>query len=151
MRLMVQPDDGIGAILSAIRKADTSIDIGIFRLDRGDVSKALEAAAGRGVLVRTLIANTNRGGGKRLRKLEQSLLKKGAGVRRTDDDLHRYHNKIMIVDRTTLYVLGFNYTVLDVDESRSFGVVTKKRELVREAIKLFEADSLRLSSTSSTV
>jgi phosphatidylserine/phosphatidylglycerophosphate/cardiolipin synthase-like enzyme len=93
--------------------------------------------------VRTLIAHTNRGGDKRLRKLEQDLLRTGASVRRTDDDLHRYHNKIMIVDRATLYVLGFNYTALDVNKSRSFGVVTRKRELVQEAIKLFEADSLR--------
>jgi cardiolipin synthase len=51
------------------------------------------------------------------------------------------------VDRKTLYVLGFNYTALDVNKSRSFGVVTKKRELVQEAIKLFEADSLRTPYT----
>ncbi len=143
MNLIVEPDDGIGPVVSAIRKAKTSIDIGIFRLDRGDIAKALRAAVARGVPVRTLIAHTNRGGDKRLRKLEQDLLKTGASVRRTDDDLHRYHNKIMIVDRATLYVLGFNYTALDVNKSRSFGVVTKKRELVQEAIKLFEADSLR--------
>jgi len=49
----------------------------------------------------------------------------------------------MIVDRATLYVLGFNYTAQDVNRSRSFGVITKKRPLVQEAIKLFEADSLR--------
>ena len=143
MSLIVEPDDGIGPVLSAIRKARTSIDIGIFRLDRGDIAKALRAAVDHGVTVRTLIAHTNRGGDKRLRKLEQDLLKTGASVRRTDDDLHRYHNKIMIVDRATLYVLGFNYTALDVNKSRSFGVVTRKRELVQEAIKLFEADSLR--------
>ena len=144
MSLIVEPDDGIGPVLAAINKAKTGIDIGIFRLDRADVSKALQAAVARGVPVRTLIAHTNRGGDKRLRKLEQNLLKTGASVRRTDDDLRRYHNKIMIVDRTTLYVLGFNYTALDVDKSRSFGLVTRKRDLVREAIKLFEADSLRL-------
>jgi len=142
--LIVEPEDGVGPILAAIRKAKTSLDIGIFRLDRGDVAKALRAAVDRGVAVRTLIAHTNRGGVKRLRKLEQELLKTGASVRRTDDDLRRYHNKIMIVDRAKLYVLGFNYTGLDIDKSRSFGLVTKKRELVREAIKLFEADSLRL-------
>ena len=93
--------------------------------------------------VRTLIAHTNRGGDKRLRKLEHDLLRTGASVRRTDDDLRRYHNKVMIVDRATLYVLGFNYTALDVDKSRSFGLVTRKRELVQAAVKLFEADSLR--------
>jgi len=143
VRLIVEPDDGIGPVVSAIQKAKTSIDIGIFRLDRGDIAKALRMAVARGVPVRTLIAHTNRGGDKRLRKLEQDLLKTGASVRRTDDDLHRYHNKIMIVDRATLYVLGFNYTAQDVNRSRSFGVVTKRRELVQEAIKLFEADSLR--------
>jgi cardiolipin synthase len=141
--LIVEPDDGIGPLVSAIKRAKTSIDIGIFRLDREDVASELRAAAGRGVRVRTLIAHTNRGGERRLRELEQDLLGKGASVRRTDDDLRRYHNKVMVVDRATLYVLGFNYTTLDVDESRSFGVVTKKRELVREALKLFEADSLR--------
>jgi len=141
--LIVQPDDGIGPLVSAINKAKASIDIGIFRLDRDDIAKALRTAVARGVHVRTLIAHTNRGGNKRLRKLEQDLLKTGASVRRTDDDLHRYHNKIMIVDRATLYVLGFNYTALDVNKSRSFGVVTKKRKLVKAAIKLFEADSLR--------
>jgi cardiolipin synthase len=143
MTLIVQPDDGIGPVVSAIDKAKSSIDIGIFRLDRGDVAKALRSAAARGVPVRTLIAHTNSGGGGRLRKLERELLKTGASVRRTDDDLRRYHNKIMIVDRTTLYVLGFNYTAADVDKSRSFGVVTKKPRLVQEAIKLFDADSLR--------
>ncbi|HEY6555465.1 MAG TPA: phospholipase D-like domain-containing protein [Vicinamibacteria bacterium] len=144
MSLIVQPDDGIGPVVSAIGKAKTGIDIGIFRLDRGAIARALQAAVARGVPVRTLIAHTNRGGDRRLRKLEQDLLKTGASVRRTDDDLRRYHNKIMIVDRTTLYVLGFNYTALDINKSRSFGVVTKKRELVQEAIKLFEADSLRM-------
>jgi cardiolipin synthase len=141
--LIVEPDDGIGPVVSAIQRAKKGIDIGIFRLDRGDVARALRAAVARGVPVRTLIAHTNRGGEKLLRKLEQDLLKTGASVRRTDDDLHRYHNKIMIVDRATLYVLGFNYTALDVNKSRSFGVITKNRALVLEAIKLFEADSLR--------
>jgi phosphatidylserine/phosphatidylglycerophosphate/cardiolipin synthase-like enzyme len=130
-------------VVLAIQKAKKSIDIGIFRLDRGDVAKALRIAAERGVLVRTLIAHTNHGGDKSLRKLEQKLLKTGASVRRTDDDLRRYHNKIMIIDRTTLYVLGFNYTAQDIDKSRSFGIVTKKREFVQEASKLFESDSLR--------
>lgn len=143
MTLIVEPDDGIGPVIQAINEAKVSIDIGIFRLDRGDIAKALRRAVQRGVPVRTLIAHTNHGGEKKLRKLEQDLLETGASVRRTDDDLHRYHNKIMIVDRKTLYVLGFNYTALDINKSRSFGVVTRKPELVREAIKLFEADCLR--------
>lgn len=87
--LIVLPEDGVTPILSAINKAKTTIDIGIFRLDRADIAKALRAAVDRGVAVRTLIAHTNRGGEKRLRKLELNLLKTGASVRRTDDDLRR--------------------------------------------------------------
>src|SRR5262245_53262044 len=143
MKVIVQPEDGVSPIVEAIKGAKKSIDIGIFRLDRGDIAKALKAAVDRGVPVRTLIAHTNSGGEKRLRKLEKKLLETGATVARTDDDLVRYHNKLMIVDRRELYVLGFNYTSNDIKKSRSFGVVTKKRDLVQEALKLFEADLQR--------
>jgi len=65
-------------------------------------------------------------------KLEQDLLKTGASVRRTDDDLRRYHKKINVVDRATLYVRASTTPALDVNKSRSFGVVTKKRSWSRK-------------------
>ena len=140
MQLIVLPEDGVAPVVAGIRSAKKSLDMPIFRLDHIDVDKAIKSAVKRGVVVRTLIAHTNSGGEKGLRKLEQRLLATGATVSRTDDDLVRYHNKFMIVDGRTLYVLGFNFTHLDMDRSRSFGVVTKDRRLVQEAIKLFEAD-----------
>ena len=73
-----------------------TIDIVIFRFDRAEVEKALQAAVGRGVVVRALIAHTNRGGEKNLRKLELRLLECGVTVARTADDLPRYHGKMMI-------------------------------------------------------
>jgi phosphatidylserine/phosphatidylglycerophosphate/cardiolipin synthase-like enzyme len=42
-----------------------------------------------------------------------------------------------------LYVLGFNYTRLDIERSRSFGIVTDDAKLVKEASALFEADRTR--------
>jgi cardiolipin synthase len=143
MRVMVQPDDGIVPLLTAIRKAKKSIDTTIFRFDRREIEKALTDAVTRGVVVRALIANTNRGGERNLRKLELRLLADGVTVARTADDLIRYHHKIMVVDRETLYLLGFNYTGLDILKSRSFGVETRTRKLVQEALKLFEADLTR--------
>jgi phosphatidylserine/phosphatidylglycerophosphate/cardiolipin synthase-like enzyme len=71
------------------------------------------------------------------------LLHAGVTVSRTADDLVRYHGKMLIVDRQTLYVLGFNYTYLDIDRSRSFCVVLEDRKFVEEAERLFEADSAR--------
>ncbi len=140
MKLLVQPEDGVFPVLKAIGKARRSIDMHIFRLDHKEIEKALRAAVARGVVVRTLIAHTNARGEKGLRKLEQRLLDAGATVSRTDDDLVRYHGKMMIVDGVWLYVFAFNLTRLDLDRSRSLGIATRKRALVQEALRLFEAD-----------
>ena len=84
-------------------------------------------------MVRALIAHTNRGGEKELRKLERRLLKAGVTVARTDDDLIRYHGKLLVIDGRRLFVMGFNYTELDLQKSRSFGVVTRSRKLIADA------------------
>jgi cardiolipin synthase len=142
MNLIIQPDHGLAPLLSAIKGAKSTIDIVIFRFDRIELEKAIAAAVTKGVVVRALIAHTNRGGEKNLRKLELRLLQAGVTVARTADDLTRYHSKMMIVD-DTLHVLGFNYTALDIERSRSFGIVTSDKALVAEARRLFEADCTR--------
>jgi cardiolipin synthase len=142
VKLLIQPDDGINPLVKAVRGAKKRIDILIFRFDRTELEKALEAAVTRGVVVRALIAHTNRGGERILRKLELRLLDAGVTVARTADDFPRYHGKMMLVD-DTLYVFGFNYTKLDIEKSRSFGIITKNPRLVKEASALFEADRTR--------
>jgi cardiolipin synthase len=143
MKLLVQPDTGIAPLVRAIRKAKTHVHIAIFRADLKELRQALEAAVAHGVHVHALIADTNRGGEKHLRELEQALLVAGVTVSRTGDDLVRHHGKLIVIDRRTLYTLGFNYTHLDVFKSRSFGIIIRKRHLVDEALKLFEADATR--------
>jgi phosphatidylserine/phosphatidylglycerophosphate/cardiolipin synthase-like enzyme len=106
------------------------------------VEKALEAAVGRGVVVRALIAHTNSGGERRLRQLEQRMLGAGVTVSRTADDLVRYHGKLLIVDGAELHVYGFNFTGIDT-QSRSFGVICQDRRCIQEAMRLFEADAMR--------
>jgi len=143
VKLIIQPDDGVAPVVRAIDRAKKTIDIVIFRFDRDEIERAIHIAVGRGVVVRALIAHTNKGGEKKLRKLELRLLEGGATVARTADDLTRYHGKLMIVDGQALHVFGFNYTTLDIEKSRSFGIVTRDRKIVAEAMKLFEADALR--------
>ncbi|HEX6645534.1 MAG TPA: phospholipase D-like domain-containing protein [Gemmatimonadales bacterium] len=140
MQLLVQPDDGVEPLLAAVNGARTSIDLYIFRLAYPEVEEALADAVARGVVVRTLIAHLNGSGEDQLRKLELRLLGLGATVSRTDEDLLRYHGKMMIVDGHTLYVLGYNFNRKDIERSRSLGVVTRDGELVEEAKRLFQAD-----------
>ena len=130
-------------MVKSIEKAKKSVKILIFRFDVAEVERALVDAAKRGVLVHALIAFTNRGGEKNLRDLEMRFLENGITVARTSGDLVRYHGKMMIVDGKELQVMGFNFTHLDIDHSRSFGVITHGRELVREAEVLFESDCKR--------
>lgn len=143
MKLIVQPGDGIMPLVQAINNAKKSVEILIFRFDRGEVEKALASAVSRGVFVHALIAYTNRGGERNLRKLEMRLLASGVTVARTADDLARYHGKMMIIDRRELYLLSFNFTYLDIEHSRCLGIVTKNPKLVQEAVRLFEADTKR--------
>jgi phosphatidylserine/phosphatidylglycerophosphate/cardiolipin synthase-like enzyme len=143
MKLIIQPGDGVERLVKGIRKAKKSVEIMIFRLDREEIERALIDAVERGLFVHALIAFTNRGGEDKLRKLEMRFLASGVTVARTAGDLVRYHGKMMIVDRKELYVLGFNFTRLDIDRSRSFGIVTRNPKLVAEGVRLFEADTKR--------
>jgi cardiolipin synthase len=143
VRLIVEPADGVAPLLAALARARKSVEIAIFRLDRKDIEAALVAAAARGVRVTALIAFANRGGERRLRQLELRFLAAGIIVARTADDLIRYHGKYILIDRRVLYVLSFNFTRLDIDHSRGFGVFTSRPDCLLEAVRLFRADCTR--------
>jgi cardiolipin synthase len=143
MQLITQPEDGVAPIVEAIDRAKKTVDIVIFRFDLDAIEKALTDAVGRGVVVRALIAHTNRGGESKLRKLESRLLKAGATLSRTADDMVRYHGKLLIVDGRKAFVLGFNYTKQDIEKSRSLGLVTRNPKIVRDIMKVVDADHNR--------
>jgi phosphatidylserine/phosphatidylglycerophosphate/cardiolipin synthase-like enzyme len=130
-------------LIKGIAAARRSVQIAIFRFDQRELERALANAVSRGVSVTALIAHTNRAGEEGLRKLELRLLAAGVTVARTADDLVRYHGKWMIVDSRDLYVMAFNFTCPDIERSRSFGVITGNREVVREASRLFDCDTAR--------
>ena len=143
MKLLIQPEEGVLPLIKAIASARRSIHIAIFRFDQREIERALASAVSRGVAVYALIAHTNRAGEESLRKLEQRLLAAGVTVARTADDLIRYHGKWLIIDGKELHVLAFNFTHQDIEHSRSFGVMTKNRGVIREAHRLFDCDTAR--------
>ena len=146
--MIVQPDDGLAPVLESIQRARKTLDFIIFRLDSKEIEKAAAAAVARGVKVRALIAHTHSGPSKRLRELELRLLGKGVTVSRTGTELVRYHHKLIVVDHDELHVYGFNHTTADL-KSRSFGIITKNKPLVQEALRLVEADTTRKEFDSS--
>ncbi len=95
MKLITQPDDGVTPLVRAIERATSRVDIVVFRFDLAELEAALKAAVARGVVVRALIAHTNRNGEQKLRQLEDRLLGYGATVDRTGADFVRYHGKLL--------------------------------------------------------
>src|SRR5688572_32587006 len=108
MELIIEPKDRLVPLITAIKNATKQIEITIFRFDLRELQRALESAVARGVKVHALIAHTSGGGQKRLRKLELEMLNAGVTVSRTDDDLLRYHYKMLLIDREILYTQAFN-------------------------------------------
>ena len=143
MKLLIQPGDGVLPLVKGIAAARRSVQIAIFRFDQREIERALANAVTRGVSVTALIAHTNRAGEESLRQLELRLLAAGVTVARTADEPLRYHGKWMIIDGKDLYVLAFNFTYPDIEHSRSFGVITRNRNAMREASRLFECDTTR--------
>ena len=143
MKLLVQPGDNIVPLLEGIRSARKTIQIAIFRSDSEEIERALKDAVHRGVQVHSLIANRNHSGEEHLRQLELRLLEYGVTVVRTGNNLMRYHDKLMVVDGVKLFLMAFNLRHLDIEQSRSFGVVTTNPRLVQEAVRLYEADARR--------
>ena len=151
MQVITQPDDGVEPLLKAIKRARKTIDIVVFRFDLDSIEEALTKAVGRGVAVRALIAHTNRAGASKLPKLESRLLKAGVTLSRTADDMVRYHGKLLVIDRKLAFVLGFNYSHQDIEKSRSLGLVTRNPKVVRDILRVVDADhdrvDLKIKST----
>jgi phosphatidylserine/phosphatidylglycerophosphate/cardiolipin synthase-like enzyme len=150
MKLIIEPDDGAAPLHAALKSARKTLEIAIFRFDRSDIETLLKAVVADGVKVTALVADVNRGGEKNLRELEKRFLENGITVARTSADLSRYHDKYFIIDRQVLVVLSFNFTHLDIEHSRGFGIVTKNKVLIQEAAQLFEADCARRAYVAGT-
>ncbi len=144
VNLLIQPEAGIAQLVSAIRTAKKRALRSLFSVSTAaEIEAALKAAVARGVSVSALIAYTNRGGEIGLRKLEMRLLEVGVTVSRTANDLLRYHDKLMIIDRRVLYVMSFNSPTLISTTAAALVSSPEMSGCVQEAVKLFEADAAR--------
>lgn len=147
MKLIIEPDNGVAPLLAMVKSARERVDMAVFRFDHREIEKTLKTTASSGVKVHALIADSNRGGEKQLRKLEMRFLEAGITVSRSATDLVRHHSKIIVIDRKILAILSFNFTHMDIDRSRGFGIVTENAKWVAEADKLLQADTMRTDYT----
>ncbi len=141
--LIVQPGDSFFPIVDAIDSATLSIKMTIFRMDDPIVVDALKNAVGRKINVQIIVATDSKGWVKKNRKLAEDLTRLGISVKAiksTDDQIKRFHYKMMTVDNRLSFVLTFNPTRKNLHYARDFGVLIRDERITTELNRLFDAD-----------
>jgi phosphatidylserine/phosphatidylglycerophosphate/cardiolipin synthase-like enzyme len=114
VRLLVEPDDGKRRLTRPIRDAQRTIDLTMYLLTDHTLIHDLEYAAASGVRVRVILERAPFGDGASTRSANQSaydqLYAADIPVRWSSSRYMLTHQKTMIVDDATAYILTMNYT-----------------------------------------
>jgi phosphatidylserine/phosphatidylglycerophosphate/cardiolipin synthase-like enzyme len=106
--LIVQPDDGIDAVLRLVTAATKSLRVKQFTLSEPRLVQAIIDAHHRGVAVRVMM-NPHRSSGDRANDLTFAQLQKtGMAVQWTSPDLVVTHEKSIVVDDARALIATFN-------------------------------------------
>lgn len=147
IRVFVEPDAGEAPVLHAIEGANSSVWVEVYILTDRDVIHALEDAAGRGVDVRVLLETRPFGGGaisatQTLQELEAA----GVNAKPADPAFHYTHEKAIVVDGATAYILTANLSRAGLGggsggagANRDYGVIDTNHGDVAQVAAIFSA------------
>lgn len=148
VQVYVEPDAGEHPITDAISAAQKSIWLEIYILSDRKVIRALEEAANRGVDVRVMLEPHPFGGGGSPARTMDQLRAAGAKVQETDPGFALTHEKSMIIDNTTAYIMTSNfsrsalggYSGSNGYNNREYDIVDTNSQDVQAVAALFQAD-----------
>lgn len=151
--VFVEPQAGEAPLLHAIEGAQRSVWVEVYLLTDHNVIAALEDAANRGVETRVLLETHPYGSGSTspTQTLDE-LQAAGVQAKASDPAYYYTHEKALIVDGATLYILTANLTKSALGGSsyaanREYGVVDTNATDVGEASAIFNADWARTTPT----
>src|SRR5438132_473332 len=147
VQVFVEPDAGEHPITDAIASAKKSVWLEIYLLTDRNVIRALEEAANRGVDVRVMLEPHPFGGGSPSRTKDQ-LKAAGAKVEDSDPSFALTHEKGMIIDATTTYIMTSNFSRAALGGSsgssgfrnREYDIVDTNPQDVQAVSAIFQAD-----------
>jgi cardiolipin synthase len=141
--LVVLPDDTSRPILDAIDHAETSLRIKMFVFSDPHVLDAVIRAHRRGVKVRVMLNPTRRSGEKENDDTRKQLSAAGVEVIDTTPAFELTHEKSMMVDDRSAWIMSLNWQTKNFTETRDYAVVTSHAQEVSEIVECFEADWAR--------
>jgi phosphatidylserine/phosphatidylglycerophosphate/cardiolipin synthase-like enzyme len=138
--LIVLTDDSPEPIVKTIADAKSSVRIKMFVFSDPLLLKTVIAAKKRGVEVRVILNDARRSGEKDNEHTRKALERAGIEVREGNTAFDLTHEKSMVVDETSAFVMSLNWATKNLTESRDYAVVTTRRRDVSEVMDGFDAD-----------
>jgi phosphatidylserine/phosphatidylglycerophosphate/cardiolipin synthase-like enzyme len=138
--LIVLPDDSARPILDAINQSSKSLRIKMFVFSDPTVLQAVIAAQKRGVSVRVMLNPARRSGESENEKNRTTLKSADVSVLDSNPQFDLTHEKSMVVDDQTAFIMSFNWEPKDLTETRDYAVVTSAHHEVAEVTECFDAD-----------
>lgn len=151
VQVFVEPDAGEQVILNAINQAQQSVYVELYLLTDTSVINALEQAASRGLDVRVMLEQHPYGGGSPDQTL-QALSAAGAKTEYTNPVFALTHEKAMIIDGKTTYIMTCNLSKSALGGSssttnREYGIIDANAADVQTVTAIFNADWNRTTYT----
>ena len=139
LQLFVEPAAGEQVILNAINNAQQSVWLETYLLTDTNIINALEKAAGR-IQVRVMLEPHPVGGGSPQSTLD-ALKAAGASTEDTSPSFTLTHEKGMIVDGKTAFIMTCNFTYSALNgKNREYGIIDTNTPDVQSVIDIFNAD-----------
>jgi cardiolipin synthase A/B len=141
LSLVTEPGPGDRPFLGAVQSAQSSIELVMYELSDPTFEQALVSAEKRGVKVRVLVNGGYYGGGSSANQAAYSYLTtSGVPVRWSPSRFALTHQKTLVADDGTAYIMTLNLVDEDYPTSRDFAVVDANGRDVAAIERTFTAD-----------
>ena len=142
--IFTEPDDRRALLAGALRSAAKTVDLTMYEFSDRTLLHDLEYAHGNGVKVRVILEQNVYSSGASSSSENQSAYNQLAAadipVRWASSRFALTHEKTLIVDGTTAYILTLNFSASAFSKNREFGVVDRDPADVQAADAIFNAD-----------
>jgi phosphatidylserine/phosphatidylglycerophosphate/cardiolipin synthase-like enzyme len=140
LSLFAEPDTGVAPIIEAIHSAKSSIDLVMYDLEDTIIEQELANARTRNVVVRVLLDGSSHFGKKPNLPAYDFLKKHDVQVKWTANTFPITHQKTLVIDNATAYILTFNLVPKYYASGRDFGIVDTNPDDVSAIEHAFDAD-----------
>jgi len=140
IQLLIQPDDGVGAVIDLLRSARHALRLKQFTLTDHEILDALVHAHKSGIEVRVML-NQHRASGHRINDGSYEKLRdRGVKVAWANPGFAITHEKSVLVDDDAALIATFNMARKYFGHTRDYGVLTRDPDQVAEIRRCFDAD-----------